>query len=428
MSILSPQVPQGLTVKGLTPPKRVMRSPQHTFELRHRPYQIQPFLIAPVLAGETLKNAMFQARVVSDPVKNPLIGWWLEHYLFYIPLRAIQGSVGTPSAPTDMEKMLLDLSQPHADDTTDVVSSYFKGTVSGGVDWVTKCRDLVVANYFRDEGESVAAYALDGVPQAQIRGKTWLDSMTPDADMPSGSVDVTAGTPDTVGMEAFDGAYQTWLVLRNQQMTELTFEEYLQSFGVRPQAAKTTSLDPETIRVSSQWSYPANTVDPATGAPSSALSWSIQERADKERFFREPGFIFGVTVCRPKVYLSKQISAASSMLNNALTWLPAVLKNRVETSLKKIAGGDGPLGSLFAAADYWIDVRDLFVHGDQFVNFSLAETDAGLVALPATTKSASRYVVDADVDALFVTPATKNLIRQDGVVSLHVLGTQQDYT
>ena len=53
---------------------RMMRSPKHTFRINTRPWQIQPFMIAPVLPGETLKNLTMQARVVSDPVKSKLVG------------------------------------------------------------------------------------------------------------------------------------------------------------------------------------------------------------------------------------------------------------------------------------------------------------------------------------------------------------------
>ena len=66
---------------------RTMRSPKHTFNLVTRPWQIQPFMIAPVLPGETLKSLTMQARVVTDPVKSKLVGWWHETYFFYVKHR-----------------------------------------------------------------------------------------------------------------------------------------------------------------------------------------------------------------------------------------------------------------------------------------------------------------------------------------------------
>jgi len=37
---------------------RWMRRPQHSFSLKSRPWRLDPFMIAPVLPGETLKNLL----------------------------------------------------------------------------------------------------------------------------------------------------------------------------------------------------------------------------------------------------------------------------------------------------------------------------------------------------------------------------------
>ena len=80
-----------VTIMNAPTTRRVMRHPQHPFQLRTRPYQVASFFIAPVLPGETLKNLLLQARVVSDPVKSPLIGWWAEYYFFYVKHRDLDG-------------------------------------------------------------------------------------------------------------------------------------------------------------------------------------------------------------------------------------------------------------------------------------------------------------------------------------------------
>ena len=67
--------------------QRKTRRPTHPFQVRHLPFQIQPFMIAPVLPGETLEFGNLQSRCVVDPIKSPFVGWWLEHYVFYVPLR-----------------------------------------------------------------------------------------------------------------------------------------------------------------------------------------------------------------------------------------------------------------------------------------------------------------------------------------------------
>ena len=67
---------------------RKTRSPQHTWAVKQRPFVITPFMIAPVLPGETLKAGVFQARIVSDPLStsrfSSITGWWMEHYVFYV--------------------------------------------------------------------------------------------------------------------------------------------------------------------------------------------------------------------------------------------------------------------------------------------------------------------------------------------------------
>ena len=77
---------------------------------------------------------------------------------------------------------------------------------------------------------------------------------------------------------------------------------------------------------------------------------------------------------------------------------------------------------------YWVDVRDLYLYGDQFANFDIgtAGLAANAVALP-TASLAKRFATDAEMTALF-SEAGSNLIRSEGVVSLAILGTQQDHT
>ena len=136
-----------------------------------------------------------------------------------------------------------------------------------------------------------------------------------------------------------------------------------------------------------------------------------------------------MTVARPKVYLSKQKGAASILLDNALSWLPAILRENFGYSLKEVANNRGPLaGNVTDVNGYWVDLVDIFVHGDQFVNFALTETNAGFVALPTATMQ-KKYPSLADVQALFVgtTDATR-LVRQDGVVSLGIKSALQDRT
>ena len=62
-----------LSVVDLPRQGRVSRRPEHTFHVRYRPFQIQPVMIAPVLPGETMKQAQFQVRAVAD--RSVTLSW-----------------------------------------------------------------------------------------------------------------------------------------------------------------------------------------------------------------------------------------------------------------------------------------------------------------------------------------------------------------
>lgn len=391
---------------------RRMRRPVHTWNLKAVPFTLQPFMIAPVLAGETLKNALFQARAVTDPIKNPLIGWHLEMYLFYCPLRSLPGS-------TNWQNMVID---PTWDATSyDVVTAnvdYYHAGGVGAIDWVAECLQTVTTEFFRNSDEAWNNITLDGLPVVQINGNSAMDSAMLESAIDDDDQSLTVGVDDLFTMRELTETYNKWAVLRMQGLTTQTYEEYLASHGVRTEEQAVNR--PELIRYVREWQYPTNTVEPTTGAPSSAVSWSIQDRADKDRYFKEPGFIFGVVVTRPKVYLSNQTGHHSAFLNSALKWLPMAMGENAEASISKHTAGTGPLQSVTTA--YQWDARDLFVYGDQFLNYAIAtEAKGGFLPLPVNATLQKRYPPDlAAVQALFVTGASAYFLKMDGVANLAV--------
>lgn len=403
-----------VTIMEAANTKRVTRRPSHPFNLAHNPFTIAPFMIAPVLAGETLKNLLIQSRAVTDRVKSPLIGWWLEHYFFYVRLRDLEER-------ETIEDMLLDMSASTAS-LQDAVASprYYHHS---GINWAKLCLKRITDEYFRDDGEIWSDQVdAQGLPKAQINNKSWMDSVHGNAEMPTDTID---GDPP-IATEDFEAKYRTWLYLRNQKLVEMDFEQYLESFGVRQTLAQKNK--PELLRFCRNWTYPTNTVDPDTGTPSTCLSWSISERADKDRFFAEPGFIIGVTVSRPKVYLSNQREHAAHLLNTTLSWLPAIMKNDPSSSIQEVPAGTGPLGGVHTSASYWVDIRDLFLYGDQWINPSGGSGYAYRNEVLATiTNNGSKYAGKTEIEALFTDPAKFHTF-QDGIVSLNILGTQMDYT
>lgn len=393
---------------------RKLRRPTHSFHLRQRPWQIQPCMIAPVWPGETLKNLLLQARVVSDPIVNPLVGWWFETYFFYVKLRDL-------AARDTLTAMLVTNASSAALNAAANAATYHAG---GSPDYTKLALDRVVETYFRDEDEAVLAGAIDGLPTAQIGTPHFLDSAILDSQVAdTGEEQPGENTVVPPHMTAFSDHYAHWEAMRSMQLTAVDFEDWLKTFGLSVPKDEEDPHMPELIRYIRQWTYPANTINAADGTPSSALSWSIAERADKDRFFSEPGFIIGMTVARPKVYFQKQKGAGVGMMNDAYSWLPAVLQNEPYTSLKKFLGTEGPLQGNTAAAAYWVDLRDLAIHGDQFVNFTPDATMSS-VALPATNLQ-RRFATAADADALFKV-AANNKIRSDGRVDLSILSRLED--
>lgn len=399
---------------------RKLRNPQHSFSLKSRPWRLDPFLIAPVLPGETLKNLLLQYRSVSSRLKSPLVGWWSESYIFYVKHR-------------DLTSQASLLTSMHLDATTDVSSlrggsqSLGRYHAAGGIDYVNFCLQRVVEEYFREEDDGAwNANLLDGLPMVCIGKNTGLESLrdqaaaavTQDEELPGEVTELPFG----VNSGTWANHYAQWENMRAQKLTAKSFEDWLAEWGVSTPEVIERENKPELIRYIREWQYPTNTVEPTTGVPSTALSVSVSERADKDRFFKEPGFIFGVQCFRPKVYFSNQKGNLTEFLDDAYGWLPPVLGEQTWTSLKNFAFGAGPLAGAAPSGGYWVDMRDLFIFGDQFVNYDLVADGTGShVVLPDASYKA-RFATSAMADALFAAAAPANVIRTDGVCSLSILG------
>jgi len=423
IQIISGQA-QGLTIANSVRKARVPRRPAHTFNLVQYPYEITPFMIAPVLAGETMKNLLLQCRTVSTAMENRLIGAHLEHYFFYVKLRDLGDA-------DDLVAMLMDTGSA-AETAVNKASgtSVYKYVRSGAPDFVNMCLTSVVNAYFRDEGDTASHVgSVTGLPMAMYTNKRGiLDSLIADADMPTDTVVDTTAFPD------FEQEQNAWAFMRQMGLTELSFEDYLGTFGVR--SDDKAESRPEVIRMVKNWTYPTNTLD-GDGTINSQCSWSVAERADKDRFFKEPGFIFGATIARPKVYLGLQDQASVSLLGSAFSWLPAMMKDTPFTSLVKELGNSPAVpfksadipagGELDEDLNYWFDVRDLFLYGDQFVNRTQgAAVNNSIVTEDLTDFHGKKYPSSASLQ--LIGKSDTLTYESDGIVSLNILGTQVDNT
>lgn len=405
-----------MSVAEMPRQRRKPREPRHPFAVKHNPYAITPFCVAPVLPGETLKSFQWQARAVTDPIKSPLVGWHLEYYWFYVKFRDLAIS----SALTDM-MVNPDRSMTDVQDLTTDVSFYHPGT-AGNINFTKEAYKSIIEYWFRNDGEAWNSYMIGNYAAAQINGNSWLDSVSL-----TGPADIAAEPQLVVGGDGYvtpseiDTLMRKWQILREQGLTNQTYEEFLMTYGVNMGEVEVNK--PELLRYVKTWQYPSNTVEPTTGVPTSAVSWTVQERADKDRYFKEPGWIIGLTVARPKVYRSNQRGSLAHLMNTVYQWMPATLRDDPQVGVKAIANTNALLNGITPATSYWVDLKDLLMYGDQFVNFAMTETDMGLVALPSATMN-WQYPTQAMIQTLF--NGTKYDVRQDGVAQFNILGQQQD--
>lgn len=414
-------------VQDMARKARGYRRPKHTWNIAHVPWAITPCMIAPVLPGETLRNMVFQTRSVSDPIKSGIMGWWLEYYFFYVKLSDLDERDKFTEMVIDPEWTVAGQGVGSATART---SMMFNGR--GQINWVEKCLKRVVEEYFRNEGEAWDAWGVNGAVPGAVDATTWLpfaslntphwtDSLILASEYTADDVGIVVGADDTVTAGEIDKAMQLYEMLKANQMVDMTYEAYLRTFGIRggPAAEAEDPHIPELIRYVREWQYPSNAVL-GDGSINTAVSWALSERADKDRFFNEPGFVFGVSVARPKVTFANVAAAGVSLLDRIQTWLPAVLWDDPFTSLVEKAAAAGPLHS--APAAYMVDVRDLFIHGDQFHSLVGAGTSSNFNHIPQPDAATllHRYPGQTDIDQCFPAAAANKFVRQDGVCDLTI--------
>ena len=301
-----------------------------------------------------------KSRMLSLPVKHPLAGAWLENWLVYVKFTDLDRELGQSFISDDVSTSgyVAAADQPR----------HFTG--AGQIDWIKKCVERVHKAYFVHENETPRF--IDGVPQVKLNNVSWYQNCVFEA---------AAEAVPTADADELYAHLQGWQMLQQMQMTELTYEKYLETYGVRSIAEN--KGDPEILRFARSWTQPVNTVEPTTGAPSSAFVWSDQITMDKAKRFDEPGFILMLTAVRPKMF---QANLGHSMVGNLWgfsDWYPSYNMQDPTAGVKKLLKDD----HVFAAAlddsggeTILYDHRDLLMHGEQFIN-----DDAHPYSLPMST-------------------------------------------
>lgn len=383
---------------------RRMRRPDHKAYVHFTPWTLQPFFYAPVLPGETLKNLLFQARVLSTPLANNQVsGWWVETYWFYVKHRH------TAIGSTLMSMMLdMNASVTAAQSVTQSVPHHM---VIGDFTLTRDAYRAVVDEYFRGDGETYATGAAltASLSFARLNLPGWWDSILPDAALTTsmgGIADDSIGGSNTAldQLGEVGKALEQWQALRMLGVTNLEYDDWLRSFGVS--IAAPLEDRPELIRYTREWTYPATSVsvDATAQRVSSVVSWSLTERADKDRYFKEPGVILGLVCARPKLYHDRQ-QAGVNQLQSAMSWQTPFSVGLYD-SYQPVVGMTG----------YQFDTADLFNHGDQY-RFIERGTSIPTLAWPADGEL--DYPDSTLINALFVDGANGHL-KMDASVSLQV--------
>lgn len=435
-------------------PSRVARRPAINFNLKTRAFGIYPFCAMPVLPDETLRDMSLQVRKITDPVKNPITGWWTEYYFFYVTLEQLDIYQGLTAGTGRGEYVSWVLNRngvtlPVYTARKDICDA--ESASGDAANFVDMAYRLCVDKYFRKEDETATVpntlANADGAflaPYATMAGVSDSTMLYPN-DSPDGeATDAVDGDGD-INLEILSTSQEAWEELYRQKLVNMTYDELLASYGL---SAKTKDVEtPELLYACKQWQYPTNhvfTQDPdaggalVVGQSTSAVSWAIRKKMHSRKLFKKHGFIIGLTVTRPKTYQYEQLqSSMAIMAHNSLAWLPPFHTNSA-------LGDDGALSSVvrnvaaennpFTAASLdTFDVRDFLIRGDSFLNFRDETLEAGygrnIVASEAQSEQLIRYPDEDTIEAaLFTNASPLCKIREDGHVRFTILGTQTDQT
>lgn len=416
------------------PTDRVGRYPKHTFNVDSAPFYARPFMIAPVLPAETLNSLYLESRVITAPINNPIIGWKKEYFYFYVKMSDLLDD--------QIKEMFIDPNNGSLPDEPEVTPNIFYHSAIGGVNWLMKGMTRIMKHYFWDENQDLEDY---GAADFHYRYPTYyrdcgvFDSITDKDEMPVG--DEIANATTAGDLERLQTAFEH---LRAMGMANMSYEDFLRTYGIT--VKDPTEGKPELLWHLADWQYPSNTINPADGKPTSAVSWVFKQSMRDKKFFTEPGFVIGLTITRPKMYMGLQGSNASSWLTRAWDWMPALLAAMPETRLKNFEPEFGPLladATTLGTDGYWLDMCDLFIHGDQFIEKPAVLDDGEWVVPNDRNLLLAPVTEELGVDDYRITPRispsvddVKRLfkaadlagVKEDGFTSLAIKGKQVDLT
>lgn len=405
---------------------RVSRQPNFPLTGRMKPYGLYPFMAHPVLPGETLMDFEAKQRVLSMPVRHPLFGAWFERWLVYVKLTDLDPALA---------EMFVSLNMATTGYTA-TVDNPRTFTKAGQIDWIGMCMRRIWEVYFADESEVGGTMpTIDGVPMCGRKHVDWAQNLmfTPEGITPEDLPSNPEGQLTGMQMMALAG------------MSELSYEKYIQQYGVSQRDAVAVSGNPQILRYTMSWTVPTNAIDPVSGAPSSAWAWSDPFKSEKNFRFNEPGFVLMIGAIRPKMFSDAMVASRIGNMWGFADWFPSYNLSDPAAGIVEIDGDDPAFRADFGAGTdkLLVDHRDLLSRGEVFVNHGW---DDGPYYIPRITSQTAgggtaplqtlrgKYPALADVNNLFhentaETPDEKRrCCYYEGIGQLSIRGHVKDTT
>lgn len=404
---------------------RVTRKPTFPIAGVMKPFGLYPVMATPVLPGETLQEFEQKSRQISMPVQHPLVGAWMEQWLVYVKLTDIDHQLA---------QMFISNDHPTAGFTATASSDRYY-TRQGQIDYIRRCTEATWQAYFADEGEQIRY--IDDVPMIKRSNVDWTQNLmfTPDdlivEDLPSNP----------------EGQLTGMQIMALAGMSEISYEKYLQQYGVSQSETAQMMGKPEILRYSRQWTTPVNQIDPATGAPSSAWAWAGTLKNEKPKRFDEPGFLVLFQAVRPKLFTDALRYSVVGNLWGFRDFFPAYNLTDPAAGIMEIQTDDLAFADVFgpdgaAALGILYDHRDILSHGEQFVNtrtdspyrVPMISSQRALSESQPIQDMRGQYPSLADINALFhestkPTPVeARRFIYYEGICECTIRGHVKDTT
>jgi len=407
---------------------RVKRSPNFPLAGTLKPFGLYPMMLLPVLPGETLESFDLNLRCISMPVRHPLFGAWHETWVAYVKF-------------TDIDLALAEMFISTTMATTGFTAAadsdrYF--TAAGQVRWAQMCTETVWRHYFADDSERYGTIpTIDGVPMIKRRNVDWTHNLMfkpaalVEADLPSNPEGQLTGVD----------------IMSMMGLSELTYEKYLQQYGVSEKATNQVSGRPEILRYAQSWTVPTNQVEPSNGAPSSAWTWQSKLSADKPKRFDEPGFLIVLQAVRAKMLSDALRYSITGEMWGFADFFPAYNLSDPAAGLKVIKTDAKPFKAAFgpdggSALSMLYDHRDILSRGEQFVNawsnspyyIPMITGQVGVTTGDTNQELRGQYPLLADVNNLFVenlqgSPVeARRTCYYEGIASCTIRGHVKDTT